>query len=110
MKRNYLLLLILFALIFPCMAQSQDKLTAIDSLVIDLWPDYDRNATLVLLTGALPAGTMLPATVTLPFPEKAQLHAVARIDSSDGVMKDDILFSLSPDKLTFTTPDLSFRA
>ncbi|MHC4725508.1 MAG: hypothetical protein ACYS9V_14945, partial [Planctomycetota bacterium] len=93
----------------PCIAYTQSKVTAIDSLFIDFWPDYDRTSTLVLLTGALPANTKLPATVTLPFPEKAQLHAVARIDSSDGVMKDDILSSLTPGKLTFTTPDLRFR-
>jgi hypothetical protein len=109
MKRNYLLLLIFFALMLPGIAHTQGKVTAIDSLFIELWPDYDRTSALVLLTGALPANTKLPATVTLPFPEKAQLNAVARIDSSDGVMKDDILSSLIPDKLTFTTPDLSFR-
>jgi hypothetical protein len=109
MKRNYLFLLILFTLMLPCIAHTQGKVTAIDSLSIDLWPDYDQTSALVLLTGALPANTKLPATVTLPFPEKAQLNAVARIDSSDGVMKDDILSSLAPGKLTFTTPDLSFR-
>jgi len=95
MKRNYLFLLILFALMLPCIAHTQSKVTAIDSLLIDLWPDYDRTSALVLLTGALPANTKLPATVTLPFPEKAQLNAVARIDSSDGVMKDDMLSSLA---------------
>ena len=109
MQRNYLFLPILFALMLPCIAHAQGKVTAIDSLFIDLWPDYDRTSALVLLTGALPANTKPPATVTLPFPEKAQLHAVARIDSSDGGMKDDILSSLTPGKLTFTTPDLSFR-
>jgi hypothetical protein len=85
MKRNYLFLLILFALMLPHIAHTQGKATAIDSMFIDLWPDYDRRSALVLLTGALPANTKLPATVTLPFPEKAQLNAVARIDSSDGV-------------------------
>jgi hypothetical protein len=61
------------------------------------------------LTGALSADTKLPATVNLTLPETAQLHAVARIDSSDGVMKDDIISSLEPGGLRFTTSDLRFR-
>jgi hypothetical protein len=55
MKRNYLFLIILVALMLPFIAHTQGKVTAIDSLFIDLWPDYDRTSTLVLLTGTLPA-------------------------------------------------------
>jgi hypothetical protein len=109
MKHKYYLLLFLLAMIFPATGHSQDKVTAIDALVVDLWPDYDRTAVLVLLTGALLADTKLPASVTLPLPETAQLNAVARIDSSDGIMKDDIFSSPAPDGLRLTTPDLRFR-
>jgi hypothetical protein len=96
-------------MILPAVGHAQDKVTAIDTLVVDLWPDYDRTSVLVLLTGTLSADTKLPATVTLPLPEIAQLHAVARIDSSDGIMKDDIISSPDPGGLRFTTPDLRFR-
>ena len=99
----------LLALILPATGHTQGKVTVIDSLVIELWPDYDRASVLVLLTGTLPDNTRLPATVTLPFPKTAQLNAVARIDSSDGIMKDDIISSPAPGELTFITPDLRFR-
>jgi hypothetical protein len=89
---------------------AQTTVTAIDSLVIELWPDYDKPSVLVLLSGTLPFDTNLPATVTLPLPENAQFHVIARIDSKDGVMKDDITSSPAPpDAMTFITPDLRFR-
>jgi len=89
---------------------AQNVATAIDSLVIDFWPDYDKASVLVLLTGTLPDGTKLPIAVTLPIPETAQLNAVARIDSKNGQMIDDISSSTSPSgTLKFITPDLRFR-
>jgi hypothetical protein len=109
MKRKYFFLLFLLTLILPSTGHTQGKVTAIDSLVIEFWPDYDRASVLVLSTGTLPANTKLPASVTLPFPETAQLNAVARIDSSDGKMKDDIFFSLAPGEIAFIIPDLRFR-
>jgi hypothetical protein len=109
MKRKYFFLLILLVLILPATGHTQGKVTVIDSLVIELWPDYDRASVLVLLTGTLPDNTRLPATVTLPFPKTALLNAVARIDSSDGIMKDDIISSPAPGEFTFITPDLRFR-
>ena len=90
-------------------AFAQNTIKSLDALVIDLWPDYDRASVLILLTGSLPANTKFPATVTLPLPETAQLNAIARIDSSDGKMKDDILSSPAPGEISFITPDLRFR-
>jgi hypothetical protein len=109
MKHKYFFLLFFLTLIFPGTGHTQGKAAAIDSLLIELWPDYDRASVLVLLTGTLPADTKLPAAVTLPFSETAQLNAVARIDNSDGKMKDDIFSSLAPGEITFITPDLRFR-
>jgi hypothetical protein len=109
MKRRYFFLLFLLTLVLPGTGHAQGKVTAIDSLEIEIWPDYDRASVLVLLTGTLPADTTLPLAVTLPFPETAQLNAVARIDSSDGRMKDDIISTLAPGEITFILPDLRFR-
>ncbi len=109
MKHKYYLLLFLLAMIFPAAGHTQDEVTVIDTLVVDLWPDYDRASVLVLLTGTLSADTKLPATVIFPVPETARLNAVARIDSSDGNMKDDILSGPAPGGFRFTTPDLRFR-
>lgn len=99
---------LLLGFAFPAAGQAQGAVTTIDSLVIDLWPDYDRTAVLVLLTGTLPADTTLPATVTLPLPPEADLNAVARI-STDNVMTDDVDYNTGNGQLMFTTPDLRFR-
>ena len=110
MKRNSFLLLIFFILMPLTTGLAQSQVTVLDSLVIDIWPDYDKASVLVLLTGTLPGDTRFPASVTLPLPETAQLNAVARIDISDATMKDDIFFSTNPSgTLTFITPDLRFR-
>ncbi len=109
MKRQYFIFLFLLTLIFPGTGLSQDKVARMDSLSIEIWPDYDRASVLVLLTGTLLASTKLPASVSLPFPETARLNAVARIDSSDGEMKDDIISTPAPDGITFIIPDLRFR-
>jgi hypothetical protein len=110
MKAISIILLIVLSLVPLAIGHAQTTVTTIDSLVIELWPDYDKPSVLVLLTGTLPFDTDLPATVTLPLPENAQFHVVARIDSKDGVMKDDIFSSPAPpDAMTFITPDLRFR-
>jgi hypothetical protein len=110
MKPVSIILLLIFSLVPLATGHAQTTVTAIDSLVIELWPDYDKPSVLVLLSGTLPFDTNLPATVTLPLPENAQFHVIARIDSKDDVMKDDIHSSPTPpDAMTFITPDLRFR-
>lgn len=89
----------------PGRAQTTPSLSL---LTVELWPDYDRPEVLVLLTGELPAGTALPATITIPVPAGAQVNAVARINS-DNIMVDDIEYSIDGDQVTLTTPDSRFR-
>jgi len=109
MKRNIFFILIFIILSPLATGFAQSRVTSLDALVVDLWPDYDRASVLFLLTGSLPADTEFPATVTLPFPETARLNAIARIDGSDGMMKDDILSSPAPGEISFITPDVRFR-
>ena len=108
MKRLIYLLLIIVLLFVPVYSsQAQSGATAVDSLVIDFWPDYDQTAVLVLLTGTLPAGTATPATVTLPLPEDAQVNAVAYMDVANGLMNAD--YQEINNQLVLTTPNLDFR-
>ncbi len=109
MKRNIYFIIIYFMLSPMAAGFAQNTVASLDALVIDLWPDYDRASVLVLITGTLPGDTNFPASVTLPFPETARLNAIARIDGSDGVMKDDILSSPAPGEISFITPDIRFR-
>lgn len=107
--RNYfgLLLLIMVAAPFSLPVPAQEETGAIQSLAVELWPDYDRPAVLVLLTGALPADTPLPAPVTLPLPEGADINAVARLGNDNNLF--EIAHTADSGQLTFTTPDRRFR-
>ena len=108
MKRIVYLFLILVLLFVPVYSsQAQSGVTAVDSLVIDFWPDYDQTAVLVLLTGTLPTGTATPATVTLPLPEDAQVNAVAYMDVANGLMNAD--YQEINNQIVLTTPNLDFR-
>ena len=109
MKRIILFFLFASVLMPTLIGNAQTDITTIDTLLINIWPDYDKASVLVLLTGTLPDDTRLPARVTLPLPEAAQLNAIARIDGRDSVMKNDIVSNPGPGTLTFITPDLRFR-
>ncbi|MCF6246199.1 MAG: hypothetical protein L3J69_02440 [Desulfobacula sp.] len=110
MKRNILIFLFILLLIPAEKGEAKNEISAMESLTIELWPDYDRPSVLVLLTGQLPADTQFPATVIIPLPENAQLNAIARIDDRDGIMKDDIPSAPGPSNmLMFITTDLQFR-
>lgn len=93
---------------YPPTAVAQTEAVTVERLAIDLWPDYDSPAVLVLLTGTLASNTPLPATLTMPLPAQAELHAVARI-TSDNMMTDDVDFDVSNNQLRFTLPDSRFR-
>jgi hypothetical protein len=108
MKRTSALLLPLLVLVGPSLARGQSPATEIQSLHVDIWPDYDRPSVLVLLTGTLGSAVPLPASVTLPLPADATLNAVARIDES-GQMVDDIAYHTGDSRLVLTTPDPRFR-
>lgn len=111
MKRIFLLLLLLL-LILPTatafgLAQAP-TVTELESLAVELWPDYDRPSVLVLLTIALPADAPLPATVSIPLPEDADLNAVAGFSEPNALVNID-QFEQQGDRLMVTTPDRRFR-
>jgi hypothetical protein len=107
MRSTYLLLLLL--LFLPTsFAQGQTAVT-LESLEVELWPDYDEEAVLVLLTGTLAPNIPLPATLTLPLPEGADFNVAARI-TPDNVMTDQgVTPQVENNQVTFTTPDNRFR-
>lgn len=99
-----LLTLLLWGGVSPLAAQN-NVLTTIETLTVDLWPDFDQAAVLVLITGTLSA----PGTVTVPIPADADFHVLARIDGT-GTMRDDLgTPQINNGQLTFSTPDVRFR-
>lgn len=107
-RRLFSLIIVLGLLWSVKPVQAQETSPDLALLAIELWPDYDQEGVLVLYTGTLAAEVVLPAAVTLPLPEGADVHAVARI-SSDNTMVDDIVFEVGASEVTLTTPDSRFR-
>jgi hypothetical protein len=106
--RLLLLGLILAALGAPFQAMAQAEVTRLTELAVELWPDYDRPSVLVLLTGALPEDAALPATLSIPYPAGAEIHAVASFNET-GVLVSDVDYSAADGLLTLTTPSSRFR-
>lgn len=94
--------------VLPAAAQGTTQAARLSRLDIDIWPDFDRPAALVLLTIDLPAGQPLPATLTLPLPAVATLNAVARI-TPEGTMIDDLTYQPDPDQGTLTVTTTAAR-
>ena len=64
MKPLPLILLAIVLLIPVPRGFAETDATAVDTLVVDLWPDYDKASVLVLLTGTLPKESQLPVNKT----------------------------------------------
>ncbi len=76
MKRWVLLLVSVVVVSSAATAETEPRLARLE---IELWPEYDQPAVLVMLQGWLPADAALPATVPLPMPAQAGgPHAVAK--------------------------------
>lgn len=89
-------------------AAAQNQATRLTELAVELWPDYDRPSMLVLLSGRLPADAALPATLSIPVPAGAEIHAVARFNEANALIS-DVTYGVEGGLLTLTTPSDSFR-
>lgn len=89
-------------------AEAQTTPVELEWLTVDIWPDFDREAALVLLTGSLAEEVATPVEVTVPLPPEADVNAVARIDETDSLLA-DLEPSLDDESVTFTLPDRRFR-
>ncbi len=107
MRRAIVLLLLLFSPGLAGPLQAQEEVERLEQLVVDIWPDYDRAAVLILLTGRLPASAALPATVTIPVPQGATIHAVAAVASDNQMF--ETTYALEAGQLRLTATDQRFR-
>jgi hypothetical protein len=61
-------------------ASPPETAAPLSALEVALWPEFDRQETLVIYRAQLPSTTQLPTTVRLPIPiEAGEPHAVATI-------------------------------
>jgi len=88
--------------VFTVLAQDD---VSFSKLEIDLWPEYDRAAVLVIYRITLDPGTSLPADVTLRIPVDAQVNAVAARQG------DGSLFNIAYDRaVSGDWAEISFNA
>lgn len=74
--RKWLLLLLFLLLIIPFPAAAQEEVT-LETLTVQLWPEFDQPAMLVIYDFSLSEDTPLPVDITLRIPTDATLIAVA---------------------------------
>jgi hypothetical protein len=87
MRKWLLALGITVLLVFPGLAFAQNELT-IDSLEVNLWPEYDRPQVLVIEYILLATETKFPVTVELRIPAAAQAPHVVAVGSSLQLVSD----------------------
>lgn len=77
-------LIVLFALL-PALALAQaTRNPRLAALQIEIWPEYDRPAALIILNGEIAQDVAMPATVTLRLPSASGgVHAVASASRED---------------------------
>ena len=84
MRRWVLPLLLILSVFLPLGVRAQTPLT-LDSVQVQIWPEYDKPSVLVIYQMTLPATTPLPATVSVRIPTAAgdpNAVAVHQVDGS----------------------------
>jgi hypothetical protein len=74
--RKWLFLLLLVLLIIPFSVVAQEEIS-LETLTVQLWPEFDQPAMLVIYDFTLPEDTSLPVEISLRIPLDATLIAVA---------------------------------
>jgi len=84
--RNSSLVILLFlaSISFPLIGLAQESIH-LESLRVDIWPEFDRPAVLIIYHIRLSADTTLPTTFQLRIPVQATVHAVAVLDPELGL-------------------------
>jgi len=84
-RKCFTVLAVLMALwvSFPAQAQSETRLSSVN---VEIWPEYDQPAVLVICHISFPPDATLPATINLRVPAQAEVFAVAVADSTSGLL------------------------
>lgn len=85
MRKLMLMLVLLVVFLAPSHVQALGDVH-ISSLSVDIWPEYDQPAVLMIYRIVLAANTTLPANLALRIPSGAQINAVAVTDPVKGLI------------------------
>ncbi len=80
---SVLVILAVFFVSFPVQAQNE---THLSSVTVDIWPEYDQPAVLVIYHISLSSNTTFPAILNLRVPAQAEVYAVAVSDAVNGLL------------------------
>ncbi len=84
--RNLLVVLTILALFLLPMAAHAQGAIKLDSVSVDLWPEYDQPGLLVIYHIQMASDTVLPVTLPLRIPASAQVNAVAALNQDNGLV------------------------
>jgi hypothetical protein len=85
MRRIMVLLIFLAVFFMPASAGARNEVH-LSSVSVDVWPEYDQSAVLVIYHITLDPGTVLPATFILHVPAQAEISAVAIEDQNGSLL------------------------
>lgn len=80
------ILLLALATIAPFPGAAQALPPQLAAWDVQVWPEYDDPAVLVIATGTLSEETPLPQTVSIPIPAGSRVHAVAYPDATGNLL------------------------
>ena len=83
MRKWILPILLILSLVLPLSARAQTPLT-FDLLQLQIWPEYDKPAVLVIYQMTLPSAASLPATVAVRIPAAAGDPNAVAVHQADG--------------------------
>jgi len=83
--RKWLLPLLFVFLIIPFPAVAQEEVT-LETLTVQLWPEFDQPAMLVIYDFTLPEDISFPVDITMRIPTEATLIAVAYAPSGGNLL------------------------
>ncbi len=109
MKQKLTLLVLALLLFTPSLALAQTDTPTVDQMTIEIWPDFDQPAVLVLITGFFAEGTPNPTEVTLPLPNGADIHVVATFTEDNVLTDQGVEYTTGNNEVTFSTPGTGFR-
>jgi hypothetical protein len=110
MRKLILTMAILFCFLLPNVAGAQSEIN-FDSATINIWPEYDQPAVLIVYGLVLASNTQLPADLTIHIPSGAQINAVAVLDSNNSLVNAPYTSTVSGDwtSLKITTDSLQLQ-
>jgi hypothetical protein len=85
MRKWFFVLAIMTAICLSIPARAQSGVS-LSSVSVDIWPEYDQPAILVIYHLSISASTTLPVSISLHIPAQAEVFAVANSDPTSGLV------------------------